>query len=115
MLKTERLETGAVTVLRLSGDIDEDGLNQLRTDLMACIQDQRFNVVVNMAGVKFVSYMGVGVLVERLRQFRAYGGDMKLSGVNLYTERLFRMVGISKVFEVHKSEAQAIQVYQEAA
>jgi len=115
MLRTERLETGAVTVLRMAGDIDETGMNQLRMDLMACIQDQRFNVVVNMSEVKFVSYMGVGVLVERLRQFRAYGGDMKLCGVNLYTERLFRMVGISKVFEVHDTEHQAIQVYQEAA
>jgi len=115
MLRTERLETGSVTVLRLAGDIDEGGMNQLRMALMGCIEGQRFNVVVNMTGVKFVSYMGVGVLVERLRQFRAYGGDMKLCGVNLYTQRLFRMVGISKVFEVCDSEGQAIQVYQEAA
>lgn len=115
MLKSERLESGAVTVLRLMGDIDEEGMNQLRTDLMACIQDQRFNVVVNMSGVKFVSYMGVGVLVERLRQFRAYSGDLKLCGVNLYTDRLFRMAGVSKIFEVCESENRAIQVYQEAA
>jgi len=114
-MNIERLETGAVTVLRLEGDIDEEGMNQLRVALMRCLQEQRSNVVANMFGVKFVSYMGVGVLVERLRQFRACKGDLKLVGVNLYTERLFRMVGLSKVFAVFPSESQAIQAYREAA
>ena len=115
MLRIDRLETGAVTVLRLDGDIDEEGMNELRLALMGCIQDHRCNVVVNLAEVKFVSYMGVGVLVERLRQLRGYNGDMKLVGVNLYTQRLFRMVGVTHVFDISETESQAVQKYQKAA
>ena len=111
----ERLEDGAVTILRLDGDIDEQGIDELRMSLMGCIHDQRCNVVVNLTDVKFVSYMGVGVLVERLRQMRAYGGDMKLVGVNLYTERLFRMVGVTKVFKTFATEGVAVQEYRKAA
>lgn len=114
-MNIERLENGAITVLRLDGDIDEDGQNVLRVRLMECLKDQRYHVVVNMEDVKFVSYMGVGVLVERLRQLRAQGGDLKLSGVNLYTQRLFRMVGVTKVFETFESESQAVQACREAA
>lgn len=115
MITIERLENGAVTVIRLAGDIDEDGMNDLRLALTGCIKDRRCNMVVNLADVSFISYMGVGVLVERLRQLRAYGGDMRLCGLNLYTDRLFRMVGVSKVFQVCDSEPQAIQTYREAA
>lgn len=115
MLAINRFENGTVTVLRLDGDIDEDGMNTLRLSLMECIQSQRCNVVVNLSAVKFVSYMGVGVLVERLRQLRAGKGDLKLTGVNLYTERLFRMVGITNVFETFATEAQAVQAFAEAA
>lgn len=115
MLRIDRLESGSVTVLRLDGDIDGEGMDDLRLALMGCIQDHRYNVVVNLTEVKFVSYMGVGVLVERLRQLRAYNGDMKLSGVNLYTQRLFRMVGVTHVFDTCESEHQAIQKYQKAA
>jgi len=115
MLTIDKFENGLVTVLRLDGDIDEDGMNVLRLSLMECIQAQRCHVVVNLSKVKFVSYMGVGVLVERLRQLRAVKGDLKLTGVNLYTERLFRMVGITNVFETFATEAQAIQSYAEAA
>ena len=46
---------------------------------------------------------------------RAGGGDLKLTGVNLYTERLFRMVGVTNVFETFATEAQAVQAFAEAA
>ena len=114
-MNIDRLETGAITVLRLQGDIDENGMNDLRLGLADCLRDQRYHVVINMTHVSFVSYMGVGVLVERLRQFRANGGDMKLVGVNLYTQRLFRMAGITKVFEIYDAEGQAEQVFRDAA
>lgn len=115
MLTINKDENGLVTVLRLEGDIDEDGMNGLRLGLMECIQAQRCNVVVNLSGVKFVSYMGVGVMVERLRQIRSAGGDLKLTGVNLYTERLFRMVGVTNVFDTFATEAQAVKAFAEAA
>lgn len=115
MLKIESYEQANCMVMRLEGDIDEDGMNGLRLSLMECIQNQKCNVVVNLASVNFVSYMGVGVLVERLRQLRACSGDLKLTGVNLYTERLFRMVGITNVFDTHATEAQAVQAFAEAA
>lgn len=115
MLTVDKYENGMVTVLRLEGDIDEDGMNVLRLSLMECIQANRCNVVVNMTAVKFVSYMGVGVLVERLRQLRSASGDLKLTGVNLYTERLFRMVGVTNVFDTFATEALAVQAFAEAA
>ena len=115
MLKVETSKLGPVTVIRLEGDIDEEGVGALRIALVRCLRESRHHVVVNLSGVKFISYMGVGVLVERLRQFRAYDGDLKLAGLNLYTKRLFRMVGVTTLFEVFESEEQAVLVYQQAA
>ncbi len=115
MLKIDSYEQNGCTVMQLDGDIDEDGMNVLRLSLMECIQAQKCNVVVNLESVKFVSYMGVGVLVERLRQLRACNGDLKLAGVNLYTERLFRMVGITNVFDTYATEALALKAFAEAA
>ena len=50
-----------------------------------------------------------------MRQFRSYDGDMKLVGLNLYTQRLFRMTGVTSLFDVYENEADAIRDYQEAA
>ena len=112
MINIDRMDMGLVTVLRLEGDIDEDGVQSLRMQLLQCIKEKRCKVVANLSGVRYISFMGLGVLVERLRQLRLSGGDMKLVGVNLYTERLFRMVGVTKVFEMFRSEPLAIQAYR---
>ncbi|GMV99537.1 MAG: hypothetical protein AMXMBFR84_06760 [Candidatus Hydrogenedentota bacterium] len=114
-MKAERIDMGAVTVLRLSGDIDERGVDALRTQLYDCITGGRFKIVLNMTDVRYISYMGVGVMVERLRKIRSYNGDIKLAGINLYSERLFRMVGVSNLFEIHEGEQQAVNVFQAAA
>jgi anti-sigma B factor antagonist len=114
-MKVERTDNGELTVLRLQGDIDETGVDALRTALYECINDGRVKLVMNLSGVRFVSYMGVGVLVERLRKLRAQGGDMKLVGINLYTQRLFRMVGVHSLFETFDNESQALGEFQEAA
>lgn len=114
-MNVERTDIGAVTVLRLHGDIDETGVDALRTALYECINDGRAKLVLNLSSIRFISYMGVGVLVERLRKLRAQGGDMKLVGINLYTQRLFRMVGVQSLFETFESESTALGVYQEAA
>lgn len=108
MLNIEKEVREDVTIIRVIGDVDEEGVKDLRIALVNCLRDNGYNVVVNLSGMKFISYMGVGVLVERLRQFRSYNGDMKLVGLNLYTQRLFRMTGVTNLFETFETEAQAI-------
>lgn len=115
MLQIESELLKHVTIMRLEGDIDEDGVKRLRIALVDTIREGRHEVVINLTGVKYISYMGVGVLVERLRQFRLHKGDMRLVGLNLYTQRLFRMVGVTNLFKIYENEAEAIEVLQEAA
>jgi len=115
MLRIEKIDQGLASVLRLEGEIDEDGVKELRIALLNCLKTGGSNVVVNLRDVGYISYMGIGVLVERLRQFRALNGDMKLVGISLYIERLFRMAGVKSLFDTYESEGQAVQVFQEAA
>ena len=114
-MKIERKDINAVTILRLAGDIDETGVDVLRTSMYECLAEGRHQIIMNLSGVRFVSYMGVGVLVERLRKLRAMSGDLKLVGMNLYAQRLFRMVGVTSLFDTFESEVQAIGQFQEAA
>ena len=114
-MNIDRAEVGNVTVLRLQGDLNETGVDKLRTVLFECISAGRANLIINLREVGVLSYMGLGVIVERLRTVRGLDGDMKLVGVNIATERLFRMVGVTSLFESYDTEAHAIAVYQEAA
>lgn len=107
--------TCPVTSLKLAGDLDEGAVDVFRAALFECISDGRCNIIMDFSQVRFVSYMGLGVLVERLRHIRAAGGDIKLVGINLYAERLFRMVGVSGLFETYDNEASALNAQRKLA
>ena len=98
MLDIKHDDYGRVHIIRISGDIDEEGVRHLRMPLVGALLENWFDVVLDFTGVKFISYMGVGVLVERLRQFRSYDGDLKILNPNNYVRRLMRMTGVAEMF-----------------
>jgi anti-anti-sigma factor len=114
-MTVERVDIGKVTVLRIEGDIDENGVEALRSILYECLSEARVHLVLNLQGVRYITYMGLGVMVERLRKTRQLKGDIKLACLNLFAQRLLRMSGVSGLFAQYESEAQAISVFQEAA
>ncbi len=114
-MTVERLDYGSVTVLRLEGDIDGNGVDALRAILYECLSDARVRLVMNLSGVGYISYMALGVIVERLRKMRQQKGDIKLVGLNMQAKQLIRMSGVNGLFEQYDAEPQALAVYQEAA
>jgi len=114
-MQIERTDLGTTTIIRMAGDIDNDSVSGVRDVLYDCLSEGRCNLVLNVSDVRFLSYMGLGVLVERLRMARKAQGDIKLVGANLYMQRLFRMTGTSSLFDTFDSEPQAVGTYEAAA
>jgi len=115
MLELTRTEEGPVTVVRLAGEIDQDGVNALRVGLLNCLKDKRSNVVVDLSEVRYVSYMAIGVLLERRRQLAAAGGDLKLAGLNLVVKRTFHMASVTGMFSIYDTVVQARDGFKAAA
>lgn len=115
MLELSRNEEGPVTVIRLAGEIDQDGVNMLRVGLLNCLKDKRPNVVVDLTDVRYVSYMAIGVFLERRRQLSATGGDLKLAGLNLVVKRTFHMASVTGMFSIYDTVAQARDGFKAAA
>ncbi len=114
-MKMDTYESGPVTVLRLDGDMNEEGANQLRLILAQYQEKRRTRVVLNMGAVTYVSYLAVAALLERLQVFRRQGGDIKLASANVYTQRLLRMSSALHFFHVCDNESGAIEAFREAA
>ena len=100
-----------VSVLKISGDLDTSTSKFLKKALTELIEDRHYNIVVDMQKVVQINYMGVGTLLERLRQVRKFSGDLKLARLNRITCKALSLVGASKVFETYETEAGAIESF----
>ncbi len=108
MTSINRTELPKGTLLTIDGDIDDQGVDILRAELYKLAQEQVLNIYLDLDASRFISYVGVGVLVERHESLKKLGGGIRLININLYTERLFRMVGVSNLFETYDHVEQAL-------
>lgn len=104
----EKVNRENVSVLKVSGNLDTSTSKLLKKALLDLVKEEHYNIVVDMRKVVQINYMGVGTLLERLRQVRKLSGDLKLAGLNQITRKALSMVGASKVFETYDNEEAAI-------
>ncbi len=68
-----------VYVVRLDGAVDTLTSSEVDTVLASLITQKRLRIVLDLAGVGYISSAGWGVFISRLREIREGGGDLKLA------------------------------------
>lgn len=113
-LSTSRLtiqehEIGAVTVLKLVGDILLDDGDQLfRAHVDDLLVKDRTKLVVDLDDVTHVDSSGVGILVVKQLALRKIGGDIRLVHVSPRYQRLLATMRVLPLFRVFDDEATAV-------
>ena len=106
-------ESGAVTVLDLSGKITlgEDG-NLLKDKLQSLLHQSKKNILFNLAQVSYVDSAGLGAIVSAYTTVTREGGSLKLANVTKKLQDLLSITKLLTVFETFDSEEEAIRSYK---
>ena len=106
-------ESGAVTVLDLSGKITlgEDG-NLLKDKLQSLLHQNKKNILFNLANVSYVDSAGLGAIVSAYTTVTREGGTLKLANVTKKLQDLLSITKLLTVFETFDSEDEAIRSYK---
>lgn len=106
-------ESGAVTVLDLSGKITmgEDG-NLLKDKLLSLLHQGKKKILFNLAQVSYVDSAGLGALVSALTTVTREGGTLKLVNVTKKLRDLLSITKLLTVFETFDSEDEALRSYK---
>jgi anti-sigma B factor antagonist len=89
------------TVIEVGGEIDVYTAPKLREALMGLVQGGTYNIVVDMEQVEFLDSTGLGVLVGGLKRVRSHDGSMTLVCTQERLLKIFRITGLTRVFEIH--------------
>jgi len=107
-LSLETRDEGDKTVVSVSGEIDVYTAPKLREQIVQLVEDGRYHLVVDMEQVEFLDSTGLGVLVGGLKRVRAHDGSLHLVCTQERILKIFRITGLTKVFPVHASVADAV-------
>ena len=99
---------GDRTVVVVGGEIDVYTAPKLREQLIELVSDGSYHIVVDLEKVDFLDSTGLGVLVGGLKRVRNHDGSLQLVCTQEKILKIFRITGLTKVFPIHSSVADAL-------
>ena len=96
------------TVIAVNGEIDVYTAPRLREMLIRLVDEEKYHLIVDMEGVEFLDSTGLGVLVGGLKRVRSHDGGIDLVCTQGRILRIFRITGLSKVFNIFDSVEEAL-------
>jgi anti-sigma B factor antagonist len=103
---------GGSTVIEVSGEIDVYTAPRLREKIISLVDAGSYGLVVDMERVEFLDSTGLGVLVGGLKRVRAHDGSIDLVCTQGRILRIFRITGLSKVFDIYETVDDALAARQ---
>ena len=98
-ITTEQI--GAISVARLSGDLDT-GTSSIAGDaLTALLDDGAQTLLVNLEAVGFVSSAGLRVLLSAAKRLST---KLRVCGLNETVQEVFDISGFTSIFDVYENE-----------
>ncbi|UDY23811.1 STAS domain-containing protein [Nocardioides sp. Kera G14] len=101
-------ELSGATVVAVGGEIDVYTAPRLRDKLTELVDGGAYRLVVDLEAVDFLDSTGLGVLVGGLKKVRAHDGSLKIVCTNERLLKIFRITGLSKVFDIVPTPAAAV-------
>jgi anti-sigma B factor antagonist len=99
---------GGRTVVVVGGEIDVYTAPKLREQLVELEGLGEHRLVLDLEQVEFLDSTGLGVLVGGLKRVRAHDGSLRLVCTQERILKVFRITGLTKVFPIDGSVAEAV-------
>lgn len=105
--------SGSTSIVDLDGDITLRTTPELRKVLLGQFREKRAQrVIVNMTAVRYIDSAGVASLVEALRLARDLKRQFALFGLGKIARQVLELTRLTKVFEIHETEPEALGAEQ---
>ena len=110
-----RSQEGEISVLALNGYLDAYTEPQFEKSIQAEFDAGRIRIVVDCAGLTYISSAGLGVFMSFIEDLREAGGDIKICSVVPTVYEVFEILGFPELFEIVPTRADAIEKFSRAS
>jgi len=116
-MATQRIDvtkTGDVSVVTFRDRkiLDESAIQEMGAELFALVElDNRKTILLDFAGVEFLSSAALGKLITFDRKVKTSKGRLKMCGVAPGILEVFQVTKLNKVFDIRPDAAEAMAAF----
>ena len=107
-------KVGDVSVVKFQDRkiLDEASIQELGAELFALVEhDNRKSILLNFAGVEFLSSAALGKLITFDRKVKSHKGRLKFCEIRPEILEVFQITKLNKVFDIRGEEAEAVAAF----
>jgi anti-sigma B factor antagonist len=110
-----RSQEGDVSVLALDGYLDAHTAPQFEKVVQEEYDAGRVRILVDCAGLTYISSAGLGVFMSFVEDVREAGGDIKLCGMTPAVYQVFEILGFPELFQILPDRAAGLQQFAQSS
>ncbi len=110
-MEIEQKESKGIIILNISGEIDLYNAPEIKDTIGKLISEDKFKVVLNLAGVSYIDSSGIGALISSLSNLKKQKGGMKIINVTGSVRKVFELTKLTTFFDIYTSEEEAIGAF----
>jgi anti-sigma B factor antagonist len=108
-----RSKEGDISVLSLNGYLDAHTAPQFEKAIQEEYDGGRFRMIVDCAGLTYISSAGLGVFMSFIEDVRAANGDIKICSVGETVYQVFEILGFPSLFDILADQPAAVHRFSE--
>jgi len=113
-IHSRRHEPSGATVITVHGFIDTATSAELEKELQRILRSRCFRIVVELAGVDYISSAGWGIFLSEIRRIRQQGGDLCLVGMKPEVRDVYELLEFRSILTHFPTFAEAVASFDAA-
>ena len=97
-----------VQVVKVNGRVDSSNAPQLDQKLKELRSEGHENLILDLAGVEYMSSAGLRAIVSALRDCKKHGGDLCLVSPSARVAEVLELAGLTSLFSVYDDTTTAV-------
>lgn len=90
-----------ITIVRVDGVIDTMTSTELEKVMNSLIEQKRFQIIIDLAGVEYISSAGWGIFISNIREIKANNGDIKLARMIPSVYEIFELLEFDSILRAY--------------
>ncbi len=99
--------TKDVSEIRVDGVIDTLTAAELEEVIESLLKRDRFKMIIDLAGVDYISSAGWGIFISHIRDIHENGGDLKLANMIANVSEIYELLEFDNVLKAYASLEEA--------
>ena len=100
-----------VHILEIEGRIDAKTASDIEQELNVLKEHHVVKIIIDFSAVNYISSGGLRVFLTALKWAKAGNGDLKLACLEKNVEKIFKLAGFTKIFNIFPDVDNALQAF----